>query len=530
MSGRASMSFPQEIWWLVAKELANRLDVDGLFLCARLSRGMARLALPELYAIHDQSPAINAHVLDIERFIGLWRSIIISSLGKTLFPYCCWIKVLRLGTLDSQLEDLAHDTSGLRDLFFSPPLENLQIRRCSDGVLDIRAIILEVAHMITDCIRTSAEQQGKLVGLTALEGYHLPAANLRILVLGLSSLTSLFIRDGYVLTSDVARAIRANCPAFRELECFYCYGTKIDEEFGGFLRNLEPNTLVSFTILNKNEVARETFRALCVHSQSLKNLDLLSLDLPAFHSLDELRHCLSLESLKLGPTPEASTYPWHIECKDAFEGVVRWLQNCTSLSDLGFTVVPLATTLLAQVLKSPAVHLEGLKIETMEFDIEFCSSLAHQQQLQHLTLRIWDEDLLDADDQRRAVFAAAIARCRNLRELDTNELFSLEDLDRICSSLPLLETMAVTGTFVDDEFLLRISRLSTLKRLFLYGPSFEVLLRFLGKLAADPEGHHEGLQLHIPDQVDTHMTEQKEAQVATIIKELFGGRLEYHRL
>ncbi|KAL2169740.1 hypothetical protein VTG60DRAFT_5636 [Thermothelomyces hinnuleus] len=237
------MSFPREIWWLIAKELANRLDFDGLFLCARLSRGMARLALPELYAIHDQLPAIDAHVLDIERFIGLWRSIIISSLGKTLFPYCCWIKVLRLGTLDSQLEDLAHDTSGLRDLFFSPPLENLQIRRCSDRVLDIRATILEVARMITDCIRTSAEQQGKLVGLTALEGYHLPAANLRTLVLGLSSLTSLFIRDGYVLTSDVARAIRANCPAFRELECFYCYGTKIDEELGGFLRNLEPNTL-----------------------------------------------------------------------------------------------------------------------------------------------------------------------------------------------------------------------------------------------------------------------------------------------
>ncbi|KAL2181513.1 uncharacterized protein P884DRAFT_281739 [Thermothelomyces heterothallicus CBS 202.75] len=429
MSGRASMSFPREIWWLIAKELANRLDFDGLFLCARLSRGMARLALPELYAIHDQSPTIDPHVLDIERFIGLWRSIITSSLGKTLFPYCCWIKVLRLGTLDSQLEDLAHDTSGLRDLFFSPPLESLQIRRCSDGVLDIRAIILE------------------LVGLTALEGYHLLAANLRTLVLGLSSLTSLFIRDGYVHISDVARAIRANCPAFRELECFYCYGTKVDEELGSFLRNLEPNTLaMSFVILNKNEVARETFRALCVHSQSLKNLELLSLDLPAFQSLDELRHCLSLESLKLGPTPEASTYPWHIE----------W-----------FTMVPLATTLLAQVPKSAAVHLESLKIETMVFDIEFCSSLAHQQQLQHLTLRIWDENLLDADDRRRAMFAAAIARCCNLRELDTNELFSLGDLDRICSSLPLLETMAVTGAFVDDKFLLRISRLSKLKRLFL---------------------------------------------------------------
>ncbi|KAL2164341.1 hypothetical protein VTH06DRAFT_3557 [Thermothelomyces fergusii] len=532
MGSRAAMGFPREIWWLVAKELASRLDFDGLFSLARVSRGVAGLALPELYAVHDRSPAIDAHV-DVEQFICLWRSLILSSLGKTLFPYCCWIKALRLGTFGSQLEDLAQDIPGLRTLF-RPPLEHLQIPHCLDGALDIRAIVLEVARMITDYIRTSAEQQGTLAGLEAIEGFQHPVANLRNLVLGLSSLTTLFIQDGYVLTSDVAHAIRVNCPAFRELECLYCYGPKVDQVLGGFLRNLEPNTLVSFKILSKSEVARETFRALCVHSRSLRNLELLSLGLPAFQSLDELRHCVSLESLELGPSPEAVIYPWHIECRDAFEGVVRWLQNCTPLSHLGFTMVPAVTTLLARVLKSPTFHLESLRIETqIEFDKAFCRSLAHQQQLQHLTLRIWDEDLLYADDDRCIEVAAAVARCRNLRELDTNELFDLQNLDRICSSLPLLETMAVTGTFIDEEFLRRISRLSKLKRLFLYGPScisFDVLLGFLEKLAADPEGHHEGLQLHIPDQLDAHMTEQQEAQLVAIIEERFRGRLEYHQL
>ncbi|KAL2156274.1 hypothetical protein VTH82DRAFT_1019 [Thermothelomyces myriococcoides] len=201
---------------------------------------------------------------------------------------------------------------------------------------------------------------------------------------------------------------------------------------------------------------------------------------------------------------------------------------------MGFTLVPAVTTLLAPVLKSPVIHLESLSIETqIEFDIEFCWSLTQQQQLRHLTLRIWDENLLYADDLRCEKFAAAISRCRNLRELDTNELFDSGDLDRICSSLPLLETVAVTGTFINDDFLSRISRLSRLKRLFLYGSSsipFDVLLRFLEKLAADPEGHHEGLQLHIPDQIDIPMTEQQEAQLVSIIEERFGGRLEYHQL
>ncbi len=216
MGGQIGLSFPHEIWWLVAQEFASRRDFGGLFLCARLSRNMAALALPELYAIHHQSPAINAHILDIETSVCLWRSIIASSLGKTLFPYCCWIKALKLGNLFSQLEDLARGNPGLKAQFFSPPLDKLQMRG-KGRALNLEAIIVEVANLVTDCIRTSANQEDKRVGLTSLEGLYLPTANLPKWVSSLSSLTSLSVRDGSVLNSDVACALRANCPAFREV-------------------------------------------------------------------------------------------------------------------------------------------------------------------------------------------------------------------------------------------------------------------------------------------------------------------------
>ncbi|KAK4252180.1 hypothetical protein C7999DRAFT_10283 [Corynascus novoguineensis] len=528
MSSQTSNSFPQEIWWLVSQELANRHDFDGLFLCARSSRGMASLALPELYAIHDESPAIDAHALDIERSISLWRSIIVSSLGKTLFPYCCWIKALRLGRLHSQLEDISRDNPGLKAQFFSPPLEKLQIRRGRGKAFDIDAIIIEVACMVTDCIRTSADQQDKRVGLSTLEGYHLPTANLRSWVSGLSSLTSLSVRDGSVLTRDVARAIRANCPAFRELECFFCKGTDVDEELGGFLSNLEPNTLASFTILSVNEVGRETFKALRMHSQSLRFLELLSLERLAFQSLNELQHCHKLEALKLEGAPSTRHYPWNTESKDVFQEVIQWLQNCTALLDLSFTVVPAATTILAEVLKSPAVRIMNLSVQTFDLDTDFCTSLVHQQQLRHLALYIRDEELLEADDGRRAVLAAAIASCHDLRDLETNELFSLEEVENICSSLPLLENVVVNGDLIDDEFLVPMSRLSNLKSLNIYGPSiisFNMLLKSLENMAADPEGHHEGLQLYISDQnYDHKFTDQQEHKVASIMKDLFNGR------
>ncbi|EAQ91118.1 hypothetical protein CHGG_03053 [Chaetomium globosum CBS 148.51] len=493
MERQTGQSFPQEIWWLVSQEFANRRDFGGLFLCARLGKGIARLALPELYAIHDQSPAINAHILDIETSICLWRSIIASSLGRTLFPYCCWIKALKLGNLHSQLEDLARDNPGLKASFFSPPLEKLQIRRGRGRALDLEAIIIEVANLVTECIRTSAAQESKRVALTALEGNYLPTANLPKWVSSLSSLTSLSVRDGSVLNSDVARAIRANCPAFRDLECFFCSGTDLDEDLAGFFRNLEPNTLVSFTILSMNEIGRQTFKALGEHSSSLKSLSLFSLERAAFQALNELQHCLSLESLRLEGAPSARRYLWEIECKPAFQEVVQWLQQCTALRELEFTVVPTSTTILAEVLKSPVIRLTSLSLLTFDLDKEFCLSLLKQQDLRHLAVKIRDEDLLESDDERHTMLANAVACCHELRELDTNELFSLEEIEHICESLPQLEEIVLNGDLIDNEFLTPLSRLSKLKSLNIFGPSF---------------------------------TDEEEAKVTTALWDLFRGRFD----
>jgi hypothetical protein len=185
----------------------------------RCSRDLQRLCSPPPDAPirKEITDIVGQHIHGIETSICLWRSIIASSLGKTLFPYCCWIKALKLGNLHSQLEDLARDNPGLKAQFFSPPLEELQIRRGRGRALNLEAIIVEVASMVTQCIRTAADQEDKRVGLTTLEGYYLPTANLPTWVSSLSNLTSLAVRDGSVLNSDVARAIRANCPAFREV-------------------------------------------------------------------------------------------------------------------------------------------------------------------------------------------------------------------------------------------------------------------------------------------------------------------------
>ena len=218
MDGFRRNAFPQEIWWLVTQELASRYDFSGLFLCARLSWSMARLALPLLYSIHDESPAAVADEFDssFEASVCLWRSIIASSLGATLYPYCCWSKTLMFDSLHFCLECLAgDDNSRLRARLFSPPLEKFQIRR--GGTLDLDAIVAKMTGSVMDCIRRFADEEDRHAGLEALHCSDLSAAMLPSWVSKLFHLTSLSVPDGSVLTAEVARAIRAHCPAFSEV-------------------------------------------------------------------------------------------------------------------------------------------------------------------------------------------------------------------------------------------------------------------------------------------------------------------------
>ncbi len=67
--------------------------------------------------IHDQLPASDEEAgtealhpshqeLFVHKWSILWRSIILSSMGKTLFPYYCYIRVLDLRDFKSLLDTL----------------------------------------------------------------------------------------------------------------------------------------------------------------------------------------------------------------------------------------------------------------------------------------------------------------------------------------------------------------------------------------------------------------------------------------
>jgi hypothetical protein len=278
-----------------------------------------------------------------------------------------------------------------------------------------------------------------------------------------------------------------------------------------------------------NELESGTFKALCEHSRSLKSLGLFSLERPALESLHELQHCLSLETLKLEVAWSAQRYDWEANSKQCFQEVIQWLTKCAGIKDLDFREIPASTKILAEVLKSPNIRLLNLSLKTLDFDKEFCASLPKQTELRDLTIRL-DEELLEPSEERRTTLADAIACCHELRELDTNELFTFEDIQQMCFSLPLLERIAMYGDLIDDVFLAPIAKLSKLKSLNIYGPSIispDALLDFLDRIGADPDGEHEGLQVYIANQnYDFKFTDQEEVRLGTEFYNRFKGRFD----
>jgi hypothetical protein len=160
-----SRALPDDVLHLICDQLGQQRDFHTLYLCARSSKQLAIPALSSLYryvtihfkpfpsrailkihpfyailcistalshltpcSIHDVAPITNggSDELDVTRrqpgsttwtsrlaqqeqivrkWANMWQSIILSCLGKTMYPYCRFIRVLNLRDLGYLFED-----------------------------------------------------------------------------------------------------------------------------------------------------------------------------------------------------------------------------------------------------------------------------------------------------------------------------------------------------------------------------------------------------------------------------------------
>lgn len=539
------VGLPREIWWEVMKIFGDIEDHNSLFVCAQVNRTFAALALPILYGISEHSnasaSAAGSEVATetLKASVALWRSIITSAIGQSSFPYCTWIKTLKLSDLLCLLEDIGRDQA-MRARFFSPPLQQFEIlnARRRQG-LDFDEIIGTVAEKVIDRIQASADEEDKVAGLLNLEGPHLPSARLSTWLRKLPMLKSLSVRDGSVLTAAVGEVIKDCCPAFKELTCYYCRGTDVDENMAAFFSALKPNTLESFTVNSLNDLWDLSFTALGSHAQSLKNLELQSLNLTGFESLHLIGPCPLLTELVLEGDPAAyTTSVWR-----NLEEAVSWITKCPSLNSFSSLRVPLGHTFLQKALEPDTFRLKHLHFKGAADQDLFLELSRHKHPIENLSIHIMGSVTLDEEaietERHTALFNWLVTIVRNLKHLVLDEPILEEEFAILATGLNKnLETLVINPYQCRDAYFQLISSLLKLKTLTITSVtdiSFEQMVDFLDRLHYDrsdenyekvPPPDHQGILITLANQEwRAGYTEEETEELQERLKKEWGGTL-----
>ncbi|ERT01240.1 uncharacterized protein SPSK_07313 [Sporothrix schenckii 1099-18] len=534
-----SASLPLDVWLLVCEELTASRDFDALYNFSRVSRTMANFALPSLYSIYElaSASADDASIVGKRKLAILWRAIILSSSGKTAFPYCLWMQNLKLGDFKELLSDIAPN-SNLRQHFFQGDMASYEMMLQSTTAnvatrrnrprLDLPGIITKVGNAITLYVKEAADRDNRAVALTHLEGQSIPLDVLPSWTSRLATLMSLHIQDGSVIGEEVAKSIRDNCPRFRELRCFYCNGPTVDKDLAAFFRTIPPNSLKVFSVSSQNHMGKESLAALSLHSSSLQRLGLSGLQSSAFEHLGSLRECVSLESLELEAN-RGTAMEWESTYSESFADTVAWLSACTSLTSLKLWHVECASSLLKLVLKAPKLRLASLDLNLIDDNDEFYASLGKQTTLEGFYLRSNDV-MLDAASPQHAQFIQSVCKLENLRVLDIMQTTITDnDLHSLAVALTNLEELSFDGDAMGDSILSSILLMHNLKNININASTnftVEGLLQFIDTVG-EMHGSNCGLTLFIMNQaLDAQIFPDEEQFLTNHAHATFGGKID----
>ena len=151
---------PDDIMHMICNELYLVQDFPTLFNCAVSCKRLASLALPNIYRMYSQSPNSDdaeggqaAACQALQRWSIAWRSIILSTMNGTAFPYYSYLRFLDLRDLDHMLDDEKFEKK-IQSNFFSGALSKLRfekeimMRRGPIMRLNIQQIVEAVGDLI----------------------------------------------------------------------------------------------------------------------------------------------------------------------------------------------------------------------------------------------------------------------------------------------------------------------------------------------------------------------------------------------
>ncbi|KAF2687022.1 hypothetical protein K458DRAFT_385844 [Lentithecium fluviatile CBS 122367] len=527
-----SQALPDDILHLLCEQLAEQEQFDTLFNCATTSRALAVPALTHLYRAHHKAPVRGGgedetvpqatKLLFVQKWSIMWKSLIASSLGATLFPYCRYIRMLDFRDLENLLDDDQFKVKISKQFFAGPlaPFYKADTMKRANGRkyerLNIKAIIDAIGEAVTQHTPTLEMISGQLNSSALIRW-----------VPRLPRLQGLELWDGSALEDALVPAcIHEHCPNFNSLMIFTWYGQDRDHKFSQFISAMRPNSLKAIYTISDVGAAAETFLALSSHGRSLTELR-ISVSNDSMPHLSLLAGCASLEALRIEDAH--GTIVLEETQNDVFLETINWLRNCENLERLSFVQVLSASALVTPVLLEHKIHLRNLEIDSyvLSNSRQFHQALVHQKDSLSFLSLSGDTDGMFRDDVDILVDSVKQLTQLKVLRLLLQEVFHEEHLMAIIANLSLLEELYVNGLELTDRILDFVGNLGNLRSATLAGISkftIDGLLEFVSRLGPGNQGIRVMIDMADPD---TMLPDEQVTLIRESLWEKADGTLDY---
>lgn len=380
---------------------------------------------------------------EVSRWALQWRSIILSSLGKTAYPYCLYIRTLDLSNLDDLLNDsLFRDT--IQETFFEGDMRDFM--KTLNSVVKTRkskyrqklaaaAIIDMVGESISSFAGESAKRNGGSAALEKLAG-NISKGALPRWISRLSRLKSMTLWDASILDDSIADIINISCLAFDTLNFFYCRGDDADADLASFFVALRSNTLRALEVISYNSLCEQTFISLSNHQDSLRHLTLGSLTPSDIKALTFLRDCTAIQALQL--QGQTGMTDLDVIDRDILLEIVSWITSCKQLKCISLENFANGPEILTSVCLEKAIHLDSLSLSgyLLRENTDFHRALAHQTTLESLRLNADPDESSSEDSEVLVSSICKLKKLKYLNLLNTSEHFKTIEVRILARHLP----------------------------------------------------------------------------------------------